>query len=217
MPVDRDKEGKIREIPSEFTDTDEDRPTVFIERGKTNTPSSDSSDRITPRLNPNNAVPEDSFDDGNKKTKIIIGNPDVESLIRNYQSDSDTHPKPRSREQLEKVEDFATAALIITKGYGIGQVVTMGMGMNSVGKAKSQRVCLDFGDNTISRENHCRLIYDTRESEYLIAAGDSANLVYLNNQRVIEPQTLKHGDTIEIGETHLRFIPFCDDTFRWNK
>ena len=217
MPVDRDKEGKIREIPSEFTDTDEDRPTVLIERGKTNTLAGDSSDRITSRLDSDNVVPEDSFDDGNKKTKIIIGNPDVETLIRNYQSDSDTHPEPRSPEPLKKVEDFATAALIITKGYGIGRVVTMGMGMNSVGKAKSQRVCLDFGDNTISRENHCRLIYDTRESEYLIAAGDSANLVYLNNQRVIEPQILKHGDTIEIGETHLRFIPFCDDTFRWNK
>ena len=217
MPVDRDKEGKIREIPSEFTDTDEDRPTVLIERGKTDTPSEDSSDRITPRLNPDNVVPEDNFDDDNKKTKIIIGNPDIESLSRNYQSESDTSRETSPRGQSETVEDFATAALIITKGHGIGQVVTMGMGMNSVGKAKSQRVCLDFGDSTISRENHCRLIYDTRESEYLIAAGDSANLVYLNNQRVIEPQTLKHGDTIEIGETHLRFVPFCDDTFRWNK
>ena len=215
MPVDRDKEGKVRVVHSDFTDMSEDRPTVPIERNKTDTLHKDSSDRITAEINRDNFVPEDGFEDDKKKTKIIIGNPDVETLRKNYQSDSDAHPETSPRSQLDKVEDFFTAALIIIKGYGIGQIVPMGMGMNSVGKAKSQRVCLDFGDSTISRENHCRLIYDTRENEYLIAVGDSTNLVYLNNQRVIEPQILKHGDIIEIGQTHLRFIPFCDDKFRW--
>ena len=219
MPVDRDKEGKVRVIPSEFTDDAEDRPTVPTNRSETiniDTPLMNSPDNESMPNNPaDSGIPDSKIEQN--KTKILIGNPVVEDLVKTNRADSDNQVASSPDNQPVKTEDFATAALVIIKGSGIGQVATMGMGMNTVGRDSSQRVCLNFGDNTISRENHCRLVYDSREKEYLITVGDSANLVYLNNKRVIEPQVLKHGDTIEIGETLLRFIPFCDDSFDWNK
>ena len=219
MPVDRDKEGKVRVIPTDLLDDTEDRPTVLTKRYKTEnkeTPLMNSPDDESMPNNPADSGTPDSEME-NKKTKIIIGNPVVEDLVKTNRPDSDNQVASSPDNQPVKTEDFATAALVIIKGLGIGKIATMGMGMNTIGRDSSQRVCLNFGDNTISRENHCRLVYDGREKEYLITVGGSANLVYLNNKRVIEPQILKHGDIIEIGETLLRFIPFCDDSFDWNK
>ena len=47
--------------------------------------------------------------------------------------------------------------------------------------------------------------------------GEGQNLSYLNEEGVYSPLPLKHGDIIELGNTKLRFIQFCDENFNWKE
>ena len=108
-----------------------------------------------------------------------------------------------------------TGALVVIKGKGKGHVAIMGVGKNSVGRDSSQRVCLDCCGQHISRENHFSLIYDDKRKKYYLSPGNSPNLVYVNGEMVAAPTPLNYGDTLETGDTLLRFIPFCDEEFNW--
>ena len=46
--------------------------------------------------------------------------------------------------------------------------------------------------------------------------GGKSNIVRLNDKPLISNEALKTGDVIRIGETVLRFVALCDDTFSWN-
>ena len=105
--------------------------------------------------------------------------------------------------------------LVIVRGPGKGHVLTLGNGMNVMGRSSDSRVCIDFGDDTIARANHARLVYEPRQRRYLLNHGDGSNLTYLNNDVVTESVGVKSGAMIEVGETTLRFQAFCSKDFDW--
>ena len=74
---------------------------------------------------------------------------------------------------------------------------------------------LDFGDNSISRENHAAIAFDAEQNVFFIGHGGKANLVRCNNMPVLSTQALSAGDRIRIGETTLRFVPLCGGDFSW--
>ncbi len=105
--------------------------------------------------------------------------------------------------------------LVIVSGPGRGTAVELGYGVNSIGRDHSQRVCLDFGDEEISRRAHASIIYDQKSRRFFIQHGEGINLTYLNDEPVLKASEISGRETIAIGNTKLVFIPFCGADFEW--
>lgn len=105
--------------------------------------------------------------------------------------------------------------LVVIGGPGKGRVLTLGSGMNAIGRSAESRVRLDFGDDNVSRRNHARLIYEPRQRRWLLNHGDGTNLTYLNGEVVVGVADIQAGAEIQLGDTTMRFQPFCSEAFDW--
>lgn len=115
----------------------------------------------------------------------------------------------------EGMKDPVHAWFVIVDGPGKGNSVVIGAGRSAIGRGDQQHVCLDFGDETISREKHAWITFDDRVSKFYISAGDGRNLCYVNEEPVLTSLELKDRDKVAIGKTDLVFISFCGDEFSW--
>ena len=113
------------------------------------------------------------------------------------------------------VADPVVGWLVVVAGPGKGQVCKLGYGTNSLGRGDNARVRLDFGDEQISRENHAALTYDPRGRKFYLQHGGGVNLTYLGDAPVLTPTLLDPMQDICIGDTTLRFVPFCGPDFDW--
>lgn len=105
--------------------------------------------------------------------------------------------------------------IVIVKGPGRGGFRPVYVGMNAIGRAPSQRICLDFGDETISREQHAFITYDDETRTFYLQHGGKSNLVRLGDAPVLTPTVLKPNDHFRIGNTTFRFVPCCGPDFCW--
>ncbi|MBQ4825870.1 FHA domain-containing protein [Leisingera sp. HS039] len=112
---------------------------------------------------------------------------------------------------------FPVGWLAIVQGPGRGAAFTLFSGVTVIGRGADQTVRLDFGDNSISRDNHAAIAYDPEQKAFYIGHGGKANLVRRNNRPVLSTETLSAGDVIRIGETTLRFVPLCGADFGWDQ
>ncbi len=107
--------------------------------------------------------------------------------------------------------------LVVVEGPGRGKSVTLGYGMNTIGREAGNRASLPFGDMQISRTKHATLTYDPRGRKFFIQHGESTNLTYVGETPVLTPLELTSGDLIRLGDTTvLKFIPLCGDDFNWD-
>jgi hypothetical protein len=107
--------------------------------------------------------------------------------------------------------------LVVIEGPGRGKSVTLGYGMNTIGREPGNRVILPFGDMQISRTKHATVTYDPRGRKFFIQHGESSNLTYVGELPVLSPVELKSGEIIRLGDTTvLKFIPLCGDDFNWD-
>ena len=113
--------------------------------------------------------------------------------------------------------EFPVGWLVITKGPGRGKSFVLQNVVSSIGRAQDQTISLNFGDDTISRNNHAAVAYDDQMNACFLGFGGKANLVRLNGRPVLATEQLSHGDTIRVGETDLRFIALCGTEFSWNE
>ena len=104
---------------------------------------------------------------------------------------------------------------VVVKGQGLGNSFEFSFGNNTIGRDASQGIAIDFGDEGISREAHAFVEYDPKARKCFLSKG--CNLVYVNGDRVGQGSEviLSMGDNIELGETVLRFVPFCNAEFCW--
>ena len=70
-------------------------------------------------------------------------------------------------------------------------------------------------DETISRENHARIAYDSKHNAFHLIPAESTNGIYVNDEPIYVPTKLWAYDLIEFGESKFLFIPFCNDQFSW--
>lgn len=112
---------------------------------------------------------------------------------------------------------FPVGWLAIVQGPGRGAAFTLFSGVTVIGRGADQTVRLDFGDNSISRDNHAAIAYDPEQKAFYVGHGGKANLVRRNNRPVLSTETLSAGDVIRIGETTLRFVPLCGADFGWDQ
>jgi hypothetical protein len=103
--------------------------------------------------------------------------------------------------------------LVVIAGPGRGQVLPLGYGVNDMGRGAGARIRLDFGDTTIASENQAAIIYTMRSRCFYLQSVVAETR--LNGRPVRESIELKGGETVQIGQTCLRFAPLCGRDFDW--
>ena len=88
---------------------------------------------------------------------------------------------------------------------GKGEERPVFTGTNQLGRSADNRIALDFGDNTISRQQHAVISFDSGSREFRIYDGGKQNPVHVNGERLSGDRPLSDGDTIKIGLTTLHF------------
>jgi len=106
--------------------------------------------------------------------------------------------------------------VVIVDGPGKGVSLELGAGSNSIGRDANQKICIDFGDQEIHREKHAAIIYDPRSRRFFLQSGDTRNLTYLGDSVVLSSTELAGGEIIALGQTQLKFVPFCGKDFSWS-
>ncbi len=80
-----------------------------------------------------------------------------------------------------------------------GQSIPLEQTIATVGRKPGNTIVLE-DDLKVSR-HHCAI--SPEDGNYIIRDVGSSNGTYLNNERLTQPQTLRDGDVIEIGNTGL--------------
>lgn len=106
------------------------------------------------------------------------------------------------------------AWLVVINGKGLGKDLRIVPGMNHIGRDKGE-ILLNFGDESISREKHARLAYDSEESLFLLAHLEGRNLTKVNGKTVMDTYELQAYDQITMGQTQMVFVPLCGQDFSW--
>lgn len=106
--------------------------------------------------------------------------------------------------------------IVIVDGPGRGTSFALAPGLSTLGRGADQTIPLDFGDDSISRNNHASIAYDEEENKVLIGHGGKSNLVRLNSKPLVSSEELSSGDQIRVGKTTLRFVALCGADFSWS-
>jgi hypothetical protein len=104
--------------------------------------------------------------------------------------------------------------LVCVEGPDRGRDFRIKAQKNFIGRSTSMDICI-AGDPRISRENHAIVVFEPRSAQFRLYPGDARGLVYLNGNMVDVPVVLQPFDAIELGDSHLVFVPFCGENFRW--
>ncbi len=110
---------------------------------------------------------------------------------------------------------FPAGWLVVVDGPGRGAHFAVTMSVSSIGRAADQAISLNFGDASISRQNHAAIAYDAEQNRFFLGHGNKSNIVRRNGQPVLATEELTQGDVIRIGKTSLRFVALCGDDFTW--
>jgi hypothetical protein len=113
-------------------------------------------------------------------------------------------------------QDPVVAWLVVVGGPGIGCYRPIFEGNNTVGRASSQRIPIDFGDDSISSEEQAYIRYDSGARSFLFVPNlAKTNVVSINDKRPTGAVELNQMDVITMGRTQLVFVPFCGADFDW--
>ncbi len=110
---------------------------------------------------------------------------------------------------------FPVGWIVVIEGPGRGSCFTIFNGVSQIGRGEDQPVRLNFGDNSISRNNHAAIAYDDEQGKFFLGHGGKSNLVRLNGTPVLSTEEMTTGDQIRIGETSLKFVSLCGEDFTW--
>ena len=111
---------------------------------------------------------------------------------------------------------FPAGWIVVVDGPGRGACFTLLAGVSQIGRGEDQAVRLDFGDTSISRNNHAAVAYDDEQGKFFLGHGGKSNLVRKNGMPVLSTEELSSGDEIRIGETTLKFVSLCGEEFTWS-
>jgi hypothetical protein len=127
----------------------------------------------------------------------------------------------RGRSAVKRTEfhqDPVVGWLVIVGGPGLGAFRPIYEGNNTIGRASSQRIPLDFGDDAISSEEQAYLRYDSIDRKYLLVPNlAKTNIVAVNEKKPTGAVELTAMDLVTVGRTQLAFVPFCGVEFDWSE
>lgn len=105
--------------------------------------------------------------------------------------------------------------IVCTEGEEKGKDFRIHTDNNFIGRSEKMDICIK-GDETISRENHAVLSFDSVEKVFYFSPGDGRSIVRVNGKSVFQTVQLNAYDVITIGKTEFSFVPFCGEKFSWN-
>lgn len=115
-------------------------------------------------------------------------------------------------------QDPVVGWLVVVSGHGLGAYRPIFEGNNAIGRAKGQRIPIDFGDDTISSEEQAYIRYDSMDRSFLFVPNLSkTNIVAINDKKPTGAVKLEAMDVITMGRTKLAFVPFCGEEFDWSE
>ncbi len=121
-----------------------------------------------------------------------------------------------SVKRTEFFQDPVVGWLVVVGGPGLGAFRPIFEGNNTVGRAKTQRIPVDFGDEAISSEEQIYIRYDSVDRIFLLVPNMSkTNIVAVNDRKPTAAVQLAPMDLITMGRTQLCFVPFCGAEFDW--
>jgi len=212
MPIRRDPDsGDIHDAPTRKVKSSSDAKTK-VGSGAGESGGNSSYDARTVKAGSAKAKPQAGAADT-----------DAEPKTRIYRGSRKSKPASETA-TADQVEGNSSAAmddplagwLVVIAGPGQGNCVQLGYGSNSIGRDSSERISLDFGDDQISRTQHAVITYDPRGRNFYLQHGGGKNLTYLNDEPVLAPTLLDPMINIQIADTTLRFVPFCNKEFDWH-
>lgn len=109
-----------------------------------------------------------------------------------------------STQLIRDKSNAVVAKLTITDGPGAGNAVSIFSGTNQIGRGDDMRVQINFGDDTISRQQHAVITFDMKNLEARIYDGGRPGGLWVNGERITADAHVKLGDLIKLGETTLR-------------
>jgi len=127
----------------------------------------------------------------------------------------------RGRQEVERGnfnQDPVVGWVVVVGGPGIGSFRPVFEGNNTVGRSKSNRVAIDFGDETISAEEQAYIRYDSADRSFLFVPNMAkTNVVSVNDKRPATAVSLQSMDVITMGRTQMVFVAFCGPEFDWGE
>jgi len=113
-------------------------------------------------------------------------------------------------------QDPVVGWLVVVGGPGIGSYRPIFEGNNTLGRSSTQRIPLDFGDDSISSEEQAYIRYDSSARSFLFVPNlAKTNVVSINDKRPTGAVELSQMDVITVGRTQVVFVPFCGAEFDW--
>jgi hypothetical protein len=154
---------------------------------------------------------------------VEFGAPPTTRVVRggSPKAEPDTHRTQlvRGKVQVKRGEfeqDPVVGWLVVVGGPGLGSYRPIFEGNNTVGRNSSQRVPIDFGDDSISSEEQAYIRYDSSARSFLFVPNlAKTNVVSINDKRPTGAVELNQMDVITMGRTQLVFVPFCGAEFDW--
>lgn len=131
-----------------------------------------------------------------------------------HNTEADPFENEKSRTDTAQVS-FPVGWIVVVEGPGRGMSFSLFSGVSQIGRGEEQTIRLDFGDTSISRNNHAAIAYDNEQRKFFLGHGGKTNLVRLNDKPVLSTEEISDSDLIRIGETTLRFVALCGDDFKW--
>ena len=156
-----------------------------------------------------------SDDDATKVMFTKIGGDQPTVMMPGGGDDTVMVPAGAVDTQSKGVFDPVVGWLVVLEGLGRGQFRPVRYGQNAVGRGQDLRICIDFGDQRISRDAHAFVIYDEVQRRFFVRDNGKSNIVRLNGEAVLTHAELHDRDRLSIGETTLLFVALCDQNFDW--
>ena len=170
-------------------------------------------------------------EDANKQVNVTMpAKEEEEEITPTVAGNYGAYAKEERRSFYEEEDDERTVAAYF-KETGIDPVVGWLVALNGpykgtdyrihsdnnyIGRSRSMSICI-HGDDTISKENHASIAYETRSRKFYFTPGTGRNIVRVNDNAIFATIELKAYDIIELGVTSFVFIPFCSESFDWNQ
>jgi hypothetical protein len=115
-------------------------------------------------------------------------------------------------------QDPVVGWLVVVGGPGLGAFRPVFEGNNTLGRSSTQRIPIDFGDDSISSEEQAYIRYDSTDRSFLFVPNlAKTNVVSINDKRPAGAVELSQMDVITVGRTQLVFVPFCGPEFDWSE
>lgn len=146
---------------------------------------------------------EDEIDSDQDKTVAIA---DI-----NYSEDDDD--RTIMAEGKEEKRYFVTGWLVCVDGAEKGRDYRLHMGFNRIGRSYQMDICLK-DDLAITRDNHCSVIYDDKNGQFLVKPS-VGTVTYLNGNILLSAEIIKTGDRIRVGQSTLELVAFCNGEKKW--